>query len=303
MVTTTDWKRIGYTGLLMWQLALTGLAAELLAGFEEVALEGPGVQAYAGPGGGIYYNGSDGSGGFTSGGVEFGNEYNPDWGSWSGWAYSTTTDTETAGWGNQYSSYAGAAREGQVYAVTYAPSSVQLPVGGKAPVRVSVSNTSYAGISMRDGDDFAKQFGPGDTFKLTITGLDMDGLELGKVEAWLADFREGTEPGYILDSWLDVDLTPLGTGVAEIAFTLESTDNGAWGMNTPAYIAVDNLVLGSTPTWGGYDLRPDGYADTGDFLGWVYPAGEWVYLVNLGKYIYLPESQIFSGGVWAYLPK
>ena len=296
-------KGIGITSLLLWQPALTGLAAELAAGFEEQALEGPGIVAYAGAGGGVYYNGSDGSGGFTSGGVFFENAYNADYGSWSGWAYSTTTDTETAGRGNQYSSYAGSAREGFVYAVTYAPSSVRLPTGWRAPIAVSVSNTTYAGLSMRDGDDFAKQFGPGDFFKLTLTGLDDDGQELGKVEAWLADFREGTDPGYILESWLDIDLSSLGTGVAEIAFTLESTDNGAWGMNTPAYIAVDNLALASTPTWAGYDPRPDGWIDTGSFLGLIYPVGDWVYVLNLQKYLYLPESLMSANGSWSYIPE
>jgi hypothetical protein len=69
---------------------------------------------------------------------------------------------------------------------------------------------------------------------------------LGAVEVYLADFRGGLETGSILDSWLTVDLSPLGTDVAQIGFALESTDNGTWGMNTPAYLAVDDLVLGAT---------------------------------------------------------
>jgi hypothetical protein len=277
-------------------------AAALSAGFEDLALEGPGVVAYAGPGGGVYYNGSDGTGGFTSGGIDFLNAYNADWGSWSGWAYSTTGDTETAGWGNQYSSFAGGAREGEVHAVMYAPTWVDLPEGWRVPLAISVTNTSYAAISMRDGDDFARQFGPGDYFKLILTGLDATGAELAKVEAYLADFREATDPGYILDSWLDVDLSGMGSGVAKIEFALESTDVGAWGMNTPAYIAVDNLVLAQSRTWGGYVEDRDGWFDTGSFLGLIYPVGDWVYVLDLGKYLYLPESFISPGGSWAYIP-
>ncbi len=40
-----------------------------------------------------YWNGSDASGGFTSAGVHFGNNYNTDWGSWDGFSYSNITDT------------------------------------------------------------------------------------------------------------------------------------------------------------------------------------------------------------------
>ncbi|HSH08766.1 MAG TPA: DUF4465 domain-containing protein, partial [Oceanipulchritudo sp.] len=167
--------------------------------------------------------------------------------SWTGWAYSTTTDVVTAGYDNQYSACAGGAASGTVYAMTYAPSVISLPAGWQAPVGISVANSTYAGISMRDGDAFAKQFGAGDYFRLTLTGKDSGGTELGSVEVYLADFRAGTDPGYILDSWLAVDLSPLGTGVAEIAFAMESSDMGSFGMNTPAYVAIDNLVLGSTP--------------------------------------------------------
>jgi len=242
------WKR----GILALAGVLLGLAARgdlLVAGFEDQVLAGDWVETYAGSGGGVYYNGANGSGGFTSNGVDFSNSYT-DWGggyySWSGWAYSTTTDVETAGYDNQYSAYAGAAAEGSVYAVTYAPSVLDLPAGWRAPVSLEVTNSSYAAISMREGDDFAKKFGDGDWFMLTLTGMDSDGGSLGSVEVYLADFRDGLTSGYILDNWTMVDLTALGTDVAQISFSLESTDNGTFGMNTPAYVAIDNLVLAPT---------------------------------------------------------
>lgn len=291
-------------GLVVLPGVMSG--AERVVGFEDVAVEGGGIMEYAGPGGGVYWNGSDGSGGYTSGGVYFWNTFTDFGGGytgWTGWAYSTTGDTETAGLGNQYSAYPGAARGGEVYAVTYAPSSFSLPAGYREPRGISVANTTYAGISMRDGDDFAKQFGPGDYFKLTITGLGTSGAETGRAEVFLADFREGTTPGYILDRWEDVDLSGLGSGVAFLEFSLESTDEGEWGINTPAYIAVDNLVLASTPTWAGFDVEADGWVYTGAFLGMVYPAGEYVYVLDTGKYLFLPESAVTTSGAWVYLPK
>ena len=43
--------------------------------------------SYTGPGGGAYWNGSDGSGGFTSQGVQFLNNYDSGYSSWNGWSY------------------------------------------------------------------------------------------------------------------------------------------------------------------------------------------------------------------------
>lgn len=70
-----------------------------------------------------YWNGSDGSGGFTSGNAFFPNQFT-DWGngitSWKGFAYSNHTDIVTPGYVNQYSSYAGGGANGsEKYAVIY----------------------------------------------------------------------------------------------------------------------------------------------------------------------------------------
>ena len=103
---------------------------------------------------------------------------------------------------------------------------------------------------------------------------------------------------------MDLDLSPLGTGVAEIRFDLESTDVGEFGMNTPSFVAIDNLALGATPLWAGYDLLESGWVDTGSFLGWVYPVGDYVYILAIGKYVYLPEPVGGIGdGAWIYIPQ
>lgn len=314
---------------LMWGMALQAGWGDRLGkvvDFEDVELGVPPLVTYAGPGGGAYYNGSDGAGGFTSREVGFGNSYNADWGSWSGWAYSTTVDDETGGWDNQYSSYAGGAAEGTVYAVTYAPSALELPAGLRAPVSVRVTNTSYAAVSMRDGDMFAKKFGDDpatpevetdypDFFLLRITGLSESGEKLGEVEVYLADFRGDAEADGIVKEWLEVDLTPLqdarstqlpgyGGGVKTIEFTLESSDVGAFGMNTPSYLAIDNLILEATDLWGPYDFSYAPWVYTGDWLGWVYVEGDWVYVERLERWGYLPEAAIDSQrGAWVFVTR
>ena len=57
-------------------------------------------------------NGSDGSGGFTSGSLFFPNSYNPDFQSWSNWGISAQTDTITPGFMNDLSSIAGTGAAG-----------------------------------------------------------------------------------------------------------------------------------------------------------------------------------------------
>ncbi len=203
-----------------------------------------------------YWNGSDGSGGFTSGGAAFNNAYNSTWGSWSGWSYSNVNNTTTAGYTNQYAAYTGTDAGGSgIYGVAYVGSvrpTIALP-DGMGPQSIRVTNATYPALSMLNGDSFAKKFGgtsgdDPDWFKLTITGNDaVGGNPLGSVDFYLADYRfTDNAQDYLLDTWELVDLSSLSTA-RELVFDLSSSDNGTWGMNTPAYFAVDNLSASPVP--------------------------------------------------------
>ena len=201
------------------------------------------------------YNGSDGAGGFTSHGVFFANNYNTTFGSWSGFAYSNKTDTTTAGFANQYSAIPGAGAGGSsIYGVSYTGSNdtiVTLPAG-RSVASASLTNTTYAYLSMRDGDGFAKKFGgvsgtDPDFLKLTINGLDATNVVIGSVDFYLADFRSAVNAeDCILSSWAEVDLSSL-SAARKLSFELSSSDNGTFGMNTPSYFAIDNLVTVPEP--------------------------------------------------------
>ncbi len=102
-----------------------------------------------------------------------------------------------------------------------------------------ITNSSYAYTSMLNGDAAAKKFVKGDWFKLTITGYDADDNETGTKEYYLADLRDAAT-AYIINDWRYVDLSCLGE-VAKLGFELTSTDNGDYGMNTPAYFCFDNF--------------------------------------------------------------
>ena len=198
-----------------------------------------------------FWNGSDESGSFTSGTLIFYNNFNPDWQSWSGWAISNTTDNTTPGYTNQYSAFSPVrldSANGKNYGVSFASpaSQTNTQINTKQYFQgFFVTNSTYAALSMKEGDGFTKKFGgengtDPDWLKLTVTGYG-DGSYQESIEFYLADYRfENPADDYIVETWQWVDLTPLGK-VSELSFSLSSTDNGAWGMNTPAYFCMDNL--------------------------------------------------------------
>jgi hypothetical protein len=199
-----------------------------------------------------FYNGSDGAGSFTSQCTFFNNNYNTEFKSWSGWSYSNKMDTTTPGFANQYSSIVGMGSNSPTYGVAYTfkpgDAFIKLPTG-YSPKSMEITNTSYAALSMRNGDQFAKKFGGAtgndpDFFLLTIIGLDTQGKETGKVEFYLADYRfSDNAKDYIVKTWQKVNLSRL-RGATKLSFSLTSSDsNPQFGLNTPAYFAIDNLIL------------------------------------------------------------
>lgn len=198
----------------------------------------------------FYENGSGLSGSFTSNGFGFNNQYGSY--SWSGFAYSNVNDTTTAGYGNQYAAITGTAYSGSNYGIAYEGGSIPtitLP-GGDQPLGVYVTNTTYAALSMQFGDQFSKKFGTGDWFMLTATGTN-NGQVTGTANFYLADFRGGVTAiangGKIVKDWEWFDLSGLGNATS-VSFGLSSSDNGQFGMNTPAYFALDNFQAVPEPT-------------------------------------------------------
>jgi hypothetical protein len=210
--------------------------------------------------------GGAGSGetGFTNGGFSF--PHTSASFAWNGFVYTNMTDTTTPGYLNQFSAYTGGGYNSDNYSICYTmldwqggtyatmPEVVDL-TGENYDTTVSgayFTNTTYAVLSMLHGDAFAKNFGGSsgddpDWFKLSITGIDTEGDETGTVDFYLADYRfEDNSLDYIVDEWTWVDLSGLGN-VSALGFTLDSSDSGAYGINTPAYFAMDNLTGAPVP--------------------------------------------------------
>lgn len=209
-----------------------------------------------------FWNGSDQSGGFSINGVYFPNNYNSEWNSWSGWSYSNMRDVTTPGFENQFSVITGGGMyatdtESDIYAIAYVPIDWMSGTYELVPVSVEftdevivngfyVTNSTYAYLSMLNGDGFAKKFGgtdgnDPDYFKLIAWGEDSDENLTDQIEFYLADYRfEDNSKDYIVDNWRWVDLQSIGA-VKKLWFSLESSDVGDFGMNNPAYFCIDNL--------------------------------------------------------------
>lgn len=231
--------KLSFTCLLM--LFAGFLIAQTVADFEEYNLLPE-----------SFLNGEDGSGGFSSGDIFLPNNYTAEWMTWSGWAISNTTDVTTPGYLNQYSAIAGGGFDGSAhYAVTYAYGNNNIILQGDAagqPVSgLYITNSTYAYLSMLDGDAISKKFGgitgnDPDYFLLTIKAYFNGNLSSDSVNFYLADYRySNNSQDYIIDEWTWVGLSSLGA-VDSLTFTLTSSDVGQFGINTPTYFCIDNII-------------------------------------------------------------
>ncbi|RCS42113.1 DUF4465 domain-containing protein [Bremerella cremea] len=203
------------------------------------------------------YGGTEHSQVWAAGGVEFSNTYNSDYDSWGGWSWSNVADSTTPGYSNQYASFAGGGSDGAggsvaggTYAVGFGSGYINLPSNMSAK-SMDITNATYTGLSMQDGDFFSKKFGGDsgndpDFLRVIFSGFDDlngTGNLLGSLVVSLADFTfADNSQDFILSDWANIDLTSLG-GARSISFSFESSDVGPYGVNTPLYFAIDNFTV------------------------------------------------------------
>lgn len=185
----------------------------------------------------------------VSGIAKFENVYTSDWFSWKGFSVSSKTDTSTPGFENQYSVYStGGAMNSKNFALVYENGTVRIDKNehGNFEVNSLMLNNStctYLGIKEGNyGGGAAKKFEENDWFKVIITGS-LNNAETGKVEYYLADFRDGKS--FVLENWEKVDVSALGE-VDKLQFEFASSDVGKYGTNTPTYVCIDNLEFQQT---------------------------------------------------------
>ncbi len=189
---------------------------------------------------------------FTSGNVILPNYYDTSWGGFwsSGWAYSNMKDDTTAGFGNLFSTYAASGfLSSSNYIVGQQNSTLDFTAAAKGKVvnGLYITNSTYAALSMKNGDAFAKKFGGAngtdpDFFLVSIYGY-LNGIKIAdSINYYLADFRfANSSQDYISKDWTWINLSSFGN-IDSLEFKLSSSDTGAFGMNTPAFFCVDNII-------------------------------------------------------------
>jgi Domain of unknown function (DUF4465) len=190
---------------------------------------------------------------FTTGGFSLNNNFSPTFSAWSGFSVSSKVDNAFGGsdFSHEYGAYAptgangtgagGSATYGVAFNFSQGDSLINLP-SGVSPFSIDITNTTYTAQAISLGDGFARAFHQGDFFRLDIlgySGLNGTGTQVGDVPFYLADFR-GTSLVLVSD-WTTVSLASLADAQS-LAFNMTSTDVGDFGINTPTFFAVDNLV-------------------------------------------------------------
>lgn len=176
---------------------------------------------------------------------------------WSaGFSYTNVYDSITAGFTNLYGVIA---RKGADYSSVFVVGQNNAIVRTKNKYTVVngfyYTNTTYAYKSIENGDQFSRKFGDTtgtgsgttiaqgdypDYFKLVVFGYKNGTKKTDSVEIFLADFRFSATQDYIVNNWRFANTKSLGS-VDSLQFVLRSSDYGDFGMNTPAFYALDNF--------------------------------------------------------------
>lgn len=183
--------------------------------------------------------------------LKFPNVFNDEWNFWqSGWAVSSVKDSVTSGFMNMYAARPGGAASGENYVVgqngaVIFHSNLQYLASG---ISFKITNSTYAALSMRDGDDFGKKFG-GESgndpdYFLVRLSLKHDNLLVYSQDIYLADYRfEDNSLDYILEDWIEITEPLNFYYFNEASFELFSSDTGVFGINTPLFFCIDDIYI------------------------------------------------------------
>lgn len=172
---------------------------------------------------------------------------NEEYGYWGGFALSKKCDTDPANglYENQYSLYNTHAASGECFLLYYYDSynepcdivcMTELEVKS---IKLNLTTYTYASITNEDINSFARAFGDGDYLKVVFTPYsNIDTPAGASVECYVVDYRDGKR--FVADNWQKFELNLPAAN--RIRVTIETTDVGEWGANTPLYICMDDLT-------------------------------------------------------------
>jgi hypothetical protein len=195
------------------------------------------------------YIDSLGTNSFTTNGLTFQSVYNTDYPGYfyleKGFALSTMKDTLSIGEKSMYAAYAGSGSgNSNTYIVSVGTSMFKMPTKATTLISLDITNSTYAALSMKNGDQIAKKFNANDKdfLKVWIRGY-AAGKVRDSIEVYLANFQSSNNAEhYIQKTWKKVDLSKLNP-VDSVNFRMESSDKNSLGILTPSFFAIDNIII------------------------------------------------------------
>jgi len=88
------------------------------------------------------------------------------------------------------------------------------------------------------------------------------------------------------------------------ATTSYDTSAGAMDSATVYFEDIEAYIEGDGPTWAGWSVDENGWANTEGWLGWVnVSAAPWIQILSFDGYGFVQESSVGDSGAWIYLLK
>lgn len=172
--------------------------------------------------------------------------FNEEYAYWGGFMQSKVFDSDAANgkFENQYAVYNTKPASGDSFLLYYYDSysepcdmifkkSVMLNY-----VKLNLTTYTYASITDEDINTFARKFDEGDFLKVVFTPLDKFERPVGDgIECYVVDYRDGKR--FVANNWQEFYLGIMAYG--NVRVTIETSDVGEYGANTPLYICLDDL--------------------------------------------------------------
>jgi hypothetical protein len=131
---------------------------------------------------------------------------------------------DTEGYGNMYASFAGSgASSSKNYLLATNNAGIKIPSTAQL-VSMEITNSTYAALSMKNGDGFAKKFTGKDKdfFKVWVKGYNI-GKVKDSVEVYLANFQYAdSSQNFIQKEWKTVDLSKNDKSAQNLSFIREA---------------------------------------------------------------------------------
>ena len=181
---------------------------------------------------------------YKEGGAEFNTTFGVTY--WTGYAISNRTgkgftagDFTPSGMPDQFNNVTGKAHGGKNFCViqTYGET---IDLNGATVKGFWYTNSSYTADAILNGDGMTPgKFGADDWFKCVLYPTPTEGVGGARYEIELA------KDGDYVKEWKYCDLSNVDAfkNIKSIAFSFDSTKKNDYGITTPAYICIDDIVI------------------------------------------------------------